>query len=808
MRVSLEWLRDYIDIEMTDSELADALSMSGTAVDRVLTLGGGVTGVVAAEVLEVKPHPGADSLMLAVVNDGTSVHEIVCGAPNLRAGMKSPMARVGATLPAVSAKPLKKAKIRGVESVGMLLAGDELGISEDHTGILELAPDTVVGTDVGDLLVLEDVVFELEITPNRPDCMSMIGVAREVSALTGKPVKMPATDLAESGPPIDGLAKVMLEDPAGCPRYTARALTGVSIAPSPPWMQRRLTAAGLRPISNVVDVTNYVLLEVGQPLHAFDLDLLSEQTIIVRKAGRGEPIKTLDGVDRQLDDRAVVIADASEPVALAGIIGGEDSEVKDSSTNILIESAHFDPTSILLTSKRLGVRTEASARFERGVDPNGTSFAAARAARLMNELAGGAIAMGEIDEYPEQIVPVKLELRAARTDRVLGTDLEPARQASILKSLDMSVSGEETMEVIVPTFRRDLEREIDLIEEVARIFGYGEIPTTLPRGGGMAAGLTAQQSVQACLIDSLIAEGLSQAVTFSFMRPGDLDLLELDASDNRRRTVSILNPVADTGEVLRTTLLPGLLRAAAGNINRGNRDLALFEAGRAFIARGEGELPYEVEAVALLQCGSLFPATWSRPDAPVDYFDLKGVLENVAETLGLEAPQFAPRIEPFLAPGRAASVLIDGKDAGYVGLLHPRVAAAFDLEGEFYICEFEVRLLTEAVLPRVYSPVGRFPNVKVDIAAIVEEGTAASTVEEVIRKNAGRYLKSVRLFDLYRGPQVGDGKKSLAYALEFGSAEGTLTDEQAHSEMDRIIGAIERELGASIRGREREGGAT
>jgi phenylalanyl-tRNA synthetase beta chain len=807
LRVSLEWLKEYVDIEMGPDELASALSMAGLEVERTLTLGGGVEGVVVGEVREVKPHPAADSLMLAVVDDGVEVREVVCGAPNLRAGMKSPFARVGARLPAVTDKPLKKARIRGVESEGMLLAADELGLSDDHTVIIELSPDSQVGLDVHEVLPLEDIVLELEITPNRPDCMCVVGIAREVSAVTGAPLKLPPVDLEETGPEIDGLAKVILEDPVGCPRYTARAVIGVSTAPSPAWMQRRLTAAGMRPISNIVDVTNYVLLELGQPLHAFDLDLLADSTIVVRRAAPGEPITTLDGVDRQLDENSLVIADAKEAVAIAGVIGGEDSEVTDRSVNILIESAHFDPTSILLTSRRLDVRTEASTRFERGVDPGGTAFAAARAARLMNELAGGQVARGVIDAYPAEIVPPTIRLRTERANALLGTDIPKDNMARILAGLGVIVEQGEDLSATVPTFRPDLVREIDLVEEVARIHGYDRIEGTVPRGGGFDAGLTCDQSLEVALRKEFAAQGASQVIAYSFMKPDDLELLELTADDPRRRMITLMNPIAETGEAMRTTMVPGLLRIAAGNVNRGNKDLAFFELGRNFIADGDGKLPREVEGIGLLLCGDIVPAEWSQGPRPADIFDLKGILENAARGLGVEGLEFEPGTEPFLAPGRAARVTLNGEAVGYLGQLHPRVAAGFGLEDDVFVAEVEASPLLADAGERIFSPVGRFPNVKVDIAVVVEEAVQARSIEDIIWRSGGELLKYVRLFDLYRGPQVGDGKKSLAYALEFGSPEATLTDDEAHGEMDRIIDALVDELGASIRGREREGEA-
>lgn len=807
MRVSLEWLKEYVDIDMAPEELADALTLSGTAVDRVHTLGGGVTGVIVAQVVDIKPHPNADSLVLAVVDDGTSVREIVCGAPNLFKGMKSPLANVGATLPAVTSKPLKKARIRGIDSEGMLLAADELGMGDDHSGIIELAPEVPLGTDVHEVLPLEDIVFELEITPNRPDCMSMIGVAREVAALTGASLRLPAARSDEQGVAAGELAKVIIEDPLGCPRYTAKVVNDVTIGPSPAWMQRRLAAAGLRPISNVVDVTNYVLLETGQPLHAFDLDILAEKTIVVRKAKAREVMRTLDGVDRQLDESCVVIADAAEPVALAGIMGGEDSEVTERSTNILIESAHFDPTSILLASKRLGIRSEASGRFERGVDPEGTLFAAERAAFLMQELAGGKVAREEIDVYPTEIEPHRLTLRPERANKLIGADIGTDAMADILRRLGAEVAEGDVLDVRAPSFRRDLEREIDLVEEVARIYGYDRIPATLPSGGGVDAGRDESQSLQRVLVDCLVGQGLDQVVTYSFMRSGDIDLLEMEADDPRRGIVSLLNPIAETGDVLRTTLLPGMLRIAAGNVNRGNRDLCLFETGRSFIAREEGELPEETETLALLMCGNLYPSGWSREDGQIDLFDLKGVVENAADSLAVEGLEFEPCSEPFLAPGQAARLVLAGNGAGYIGRLHPRIAEAFDLEEDLFVGEIRIAPLIEAARTRVYAPVGRFPNVKVDIAVVVAESVGASSVEKVIARHGGEHLRSVRLFDVYRGPQVGEGNKSLAYALEYGSAEGTLTDEMAHREMEALIAVLQKDLGATIRGRSQEGDA-
>jgi phenylalanyl-tRNA synthetase beta chain len=806
LRISLEWLREYVDIDLDTDELADILSMSGSEVERVHRLGSGVSGVVVARVTEVAPHPNADSLRIATVEDGTVSRLIVCGAPNLAEGMNSALAVPGATLPAVSAEPLRAVNIRGVDSEGMLLSDAELGISDDHSGIIELGGSAQIGLDIHEVLPLDDVVLDLEITPNRPDCMSMIGIAREVTALTGGRLRMPDFAVSESGGNIEDLVTVRIEDVQGCPRYTARVVTDVEIGPSPPWMQRRLVASGLRSINNVVDITNYVLIELGQPLHAFDLELLGGSTIIVRRAADGEPITTLDGVDRELDDQSLVIADISRPVALAGVIGGEDSEVSDTSRNILIESAYFDPTSILLTSKRLGVRTEASARFEKGCDPEGTRNAADRAAYLMASLAGGSVAVGVTDEYPQKITPVAIDLRTSMVNRVLGTNLLKTEMVRILENLEIDVEETGFLRVTVPTFRPDLTREIDLTEEIARVHGYGKIPSTLPAGGGFYAGYTTAQVLETQLLQSLISQGLSQVVNYSFMRRGDLDNLQLPADDRLRVTLELANPLAETGELMRTTLLPALLRMAAGNINKGNKDLAVFEMGRVFIARAPEELPEEIETIGILMCGLAEPPGWSIEARQVDFFDLKGTVEDACHAMGVKDLNFVPDEKPFLLSGYASRVDIGDVNAGFIGQLNPQVAEGFGLDCDIYVSElFTDAILQAAAVEKEYQPVGRFPNVKVDIAAVVDESTDARHIDAEIKAAGGELLRSVRLFDVYTGPQIPEGKKSLAYALEFGSPHGTLTDDEAHAQMDRVIEALESKFAASIRGREMSG---
>lgn len=800
MRVSLEWLSDYVEYSMPPEQLADLLSLSGTAVDRIIEMGVETTGVVVGEVLEVKEHPNADKLRIAVVHDGFESHEIVCGAPNLYEGMKSAFARVGATFSGLSGKKLKGAKIRGVASDGMLCSGAELGINDDESGILELEDGTPPGTNLNDIVPTKDIIFDLEITPNRPDCMSIVGVAREVAALTGTSLIVPSLECEELGGPVSELVSIVVKDTEGCPRYSARVVTGVEIGPSPLWMQRRLVAAGLRPINNVVDITNYVLIELGQPLHAFDLNLLADNTIVVRRADFGEQITTLDDVDRQLDDKTLVIADSKRPVALAGIMGGEDSEVSQGTTDILIESAHFNPISIYLTSKRLGIRSESSSRFERGSDPEAAPRGASRAARLMNQLAGGTIARGEVDVYPKKVVPVTVNLRPSRANEILGTDLTDSEMAEILQGLEIEVTEGDELTAVIPSFRWDLEREIDLIEEIGRVYGFDRIEESIPVGGGLDAGFTRKQRLSRAIDEVLLAQGLSEVVIYSFMDESDLDLLRIPSYNPMRRTLPVMNPLTETGGVMRTTLLPGMLRTALRNVNRGNKDIAFFEKGRVFLATETGKLPEEIEVVGMLLSGKRGMKNWSVENPDYDFFDLKGVIENVADMLGIPV-NYKPEKRSYLAPGRSAGIFIDGDMVGDLGQLHPEVVEAFNLDGEYYFGEFMTAPMIEVSQEGEYKKVGRFPNVKVDIALIVDDDMPAASILEKMTESGGELLISARLFDSYAGSQIPDGKKSLAFALEFGSAEGTLTDEKAHGELERIINDMENELGAKLRGK-------
>lgn len=804
MRASLEWLKDYVDITTSPEELADILSMSGTSVERIERLSSGVSGVVAGVVNRVENHPSSDRLHIAVTWDGKEERKIVCGAPNLEPGMKVALALPGATFPSIGGEKLERRVIRGVESWGMLLSGAELGISDDQSGILKLPDDAPPGKDLRDLLSLDDVVFELEITPNRPDCMSMLGVAREIAALTGKELSPPQCEVAEGGEPVAGLAKVEVENPEGCDRYTAKVVTGLRVGPSPAWMQRRLHAVGLRSVNNVVDVTNYVMMELGQPLHAFDLDKVGRKTIVVRNARPGEQLTTLDGTTRQLGEKFLVIADFNEPIALAGIMGGEETQVTDTTSEILLEAAHFNPVDISATSKRLGIRTDASSRFERGTDPLGTVPAARRAAALIREVAGGEVALGEIDVSSRQIFPVEIELRTERVKCLLGLDISEEEIQRLLEPIELEVRKEgDVLRVDVPTFRVDLEREIDLVEEIARIYGYDRIPSSVPRGGGAKSGLTKRQKLEKRITELLVSEGLSEVVAYSFIPSCDLDLLLIPPGDSLRDCVAILNPLAETGELMRTTMLPGLMRISLTNINRGNNDLAIFEKGKVFFSRGEQELPREIPQVGILLHGRRELPSWLEQEREFDFYDLKGTVENLIEGIGAARPSFDSLSLPYAIPGRSAGVFLGGRPVGYICQLLSEVVSGFGLSGDFYVGELLLEELLDATGREAqFKPFSRFPPVKVDVAFVVDDDLQSTKLEDEIRGSGGDILFIVELFDVYRGPQLPPGKKSLAYSLQFSSPERTLTDEEVNSQLGLIVENVRKTLGATIRRRE------
>lgn len=806
MRVPLSWIREFAPVEGTPAEVADALNEIGLIVDGLEVPGREIAGVIAARVLEVVDHPDADKLTLVDVDFGHGQTRVVCGARNLAPGDVVPYAPPGAMLP--GGFKLERRKIRGQVSDGMLCSARELALGDDHDGILHLGPAAEPGADVRDLLGLDDAVFDLDITPNRPDAMSVSGVARDLAAKLGVPFTLPEPVAEGGGPAVAEVASVEVLDPDRCPRYVAMTGT-VAMGPSPDWLARRLTLAGMRPISNVVDVTNYVLLERGQPLHAFDHDRLGSGGIRVRVARHGERMTTLDGVERELTPEDLLICDAADvPQAIAGVMGGATAEVGGATTRVLLESAYFQPEGILRTSKRLGLRTESSARFERGVDPNGAGTGARRAWELFAEVASGVAGEGAVDVYPNPVARPRIVLRTHRVNDLLGIDLTGSDIAGYLTALEMQVEDlGETLAVEVPTFRPDLEREVDLVEEVARLHGYNRLARTLPKPAQQVGALTPEQRERRLVRDVLVGRGLSEAMTLSLVAPTDLERAGLPGVG-----VEVENPLRVEESLLRTAILPGLLRSVAFNAAHGLPDVALFEIGHVFHSpigperprragnRAEEILPDEREHLAAAWAGEMRRRPHDE-DRPVDAHDLVGVLDAVASVLGLADWLMEPARRPGFHPSRCAAVFVDGAELGAVGEVAPEVVAALELPRPVVALELDLgRLLAGSRRERRFREPSRYPASWIDLAFAVPTGIPARRVLATLREAVGDLLEDVELFDVFRSEALGPDRVSLAFRLRFRAPDRTLTDDDVATARRACIDAVERTHGAELRG--------
>jgi phenylalanyl-tRNA synthetase beta chain len=819
MRVPYGWLREYCDPEMDPAALADRLVMTGTEVERVETVGpSSGEGFVVGKVLEREQHPNADRLSVCRVDTGDGERTIVCGAPNVDAGQTVAVVLPGATMP--GGMKIRKAKLRGVPSEGMILSAAELEIAEEADGIVVLEDGPAAGTPLAEVLPLGEAVLEIEVTPNRSDCFGVHGVAREVHAITGAPLA--ADPWAEDAPAegegdVGDYAAVAVEVPELCPRFTARVFTEVTIGPSPLWLQARLAAAGQRPINNVVDITNYVMLLTAQPLHAFDLDKVPGGELIVRTAEDGEKMTTLDDAERTFDVETVLVCDREGPSGVAGIMGGQRSEVSDSTTRVLLEVACWNGTNILRTSRLLGLRSEASARFEKQLHPALCLRAQAIASRLLVELCGAKLVPGTIDVAAELPEPRRLPLRAARVRGLLGMEISQAEQQTYLERLGFEVEADgEDLAVTVPPERHyDVTREVDLIEEVARVHGIDEhLPTTLPSTGSAVGGLSREQRLRRRSEDVLRDLGFDQVVGWSFTDPGEAGRLRIGAEDPRATPVLLANPLSEEQSAMRTTLLGSLLDIAAGNLARGAGDLALFEAARVYLqeeSKGEavdplagrfaGDQPApfsEPHRFAGIAVGALSQRSWRGGGEGADFFALKGVLEGLGRQLGVGL-QFAPAEEPFLHPGRSAAISIGGEAAGWLGEVHPLVCRTWDLDAATAF-ELDAAPLIAAAKAgeESYEEATEFPAVRQDLAVVVPAEIPAAEVEAAIWAAASELLYSVEIFDIYRGEQVGEGAKSLAMNLEFCSGERTLTDEEVAEARDAIKAKLD-EIGGSLR---------
>jgi phenylalanyl-tRNA synthetase beta chain len=825
MKVPYSWLREYCDSGMDPAQLADRLVMTGTEVERLDTVGpSSAEGFVVGKVVKCEKHPKADRLSACMVETGDGERPIVCGAPNVAAGQTVAVALPGARMP--NGERLRKAKLRGVPSEGMILAADELQIGDDHEGIIELDPGLAAGTPLSEVLPLGEPVLEIEVTPNRTDCFGVHGVAREVHAVTSAPL---APDPWAEDAPAEGegdasdYASVTVEVPELCPRFTARVFTDVTIGPSPLWLQARLAAAGQRPINNVVDITNYVMLLTAQPLHAFDLDKVPDGALIVRTAAEGEKMTTLDGVERSFDTEAVLVCDRNGPSGIAGIMGGQVSEVSEATTRVLLEVACWNGPNILSTSRKLGLRSEASARFEKQLHPELAMRAQRIASQLLIELCGAKLVPGTIDVASEPPPPRRLLLRAERVEGLLGMQIPQADQKAYLERLGFEIreAGEDLEAVVPPDRHYDVTREVDLIEEVARIHGIDEhLPTTLPAVGGAVGGLSREQRLRRRVEDTLRDLGFDQAVGWSFTDPGEAERLRILADDPRAKPVRLANPLSDEQSVMRTTLLGSLLDIAARNVARGNATVALYESARVYLDESSDQPPVgrnrpvdplagrfagdqpapfmEPHRFAGIAVGALAPASWRGGGEPADFFALKGVLEALASQLGVGL-DFAPGEEPFLHPGRAAAISAGGAAVGWLGEVHPLVCRACDLEAAVAFELDAAPLLAAATLgDERYEDVTTFPAVYQDLAVVVPAGTAAAEVRSAVTAGGGELLQAAEVFDLYEGEQVGEGRKSLALNLEFRAADHTLTDEEVAERREAIKAKLD-EIGGTLR---------
>ena len=797
MRLPLNWLREFVDFPATPEVLADRLTLAGFEVEGIEAIKPDFVGVVVARAARVDPHTNADRLSVVEVEDGRRTYRVVCGAPDVTAGRLYAFAPPGAVIS--HGRELKAVKLRGILSEGMLLAEDELGISNDHSTLMAIPQDLPLGQDLAEALQFADVVLEVAVTPNRPDCLSVLGLAREVAALFRRPLRHPEVDFLEADETIDQYAKVTILDPVACPRYAARLVTGLKVGPSPFWMSHRLRLAGLRSINNLVDVTNYVLWELGQPLHAFDFDRLTGGEIVVRLPHKGEEkFITLDGQEREVHPETLFICDAARPVALAGIMGGQESEVTGETHRVLIESAYFNPPHIRRASKRLGLSTESSYRFERGVDPDGVLLALERAAQLMAALGGGRVLKGKIDVYPNPVPRPRLVLRISRTNRVLGTAYTLEQVESLLQDLHLPAVGldPDNLAVQVPSHRGDLAREIDLIEEVARLGGYEEIPVTLPEGVVAVPRPPLPVRLGREAKELLVGQGFFEVVTYSFQSERLEGLL---GGRQAAPPLYLANPLSEEQALMRTSLLPGLLDLVRRNFLKQNRDVRLFELAKIFVPQPGADLPLEENWLVGVMYGARSETSWHTPPEEVDFFDLKGVVEKLLEGLLVREASFsAEGLPAYFRYG--ATVQAGGEAVGWLGELLPTLGERLDLGGKLFVflLNFDA-LCTRAEPFPLYTPLPRYPAVYRDVALVLPEAVSAAQVVKALYRHGAPWLEEARLFDVYVGQPIPAGKRSLAFHLTYRDPERTLTDEAVDQRHEALVKALAEELGAELR---------
>ncbi|NDL67094.1 phenylalanine--tRNA ligase subunit beta [Anaerotalea alkaliphila] len=795
MHVPMNWLKEYVPLENDLVSYMDGMTMSGTKVEGCKKLGEDIQKVVVGKILSIEPHEDADKLVVTQVDVGTEVLQIVTGATNIQVGDHVPVALAGAKL--AEGLEIKKGKLRGVESNGMMCSVEELGLTREdfpdapEHGIYILEPDYALGSDAKPVFALDEVVVEYEVTSNRPDCFSILGIAREAAATFGLPFNPPSPAFEVIPKAEEDTVEVEIQEPALCARFMGRIVRNVQVGPSPKWLQRKLVSAGLRPINNVVDITNFVMLEMGQPMHAYDLDKLEGGRICVRKAGVGEKILCLDGAERALDDGMLVIADAAKPVGIAGIIGGEDTKVTETTTSILFEAANFDGTNVRMSSKRLGLRTDASTKFEKYLDPNNVAAAIGRACELITMLGAGQVVDLELDNYPIKRFPVEIAYAPQWINGLLGTDIPEEEMVRYFEAVGCQVDR-KARKVTAPTFRPDLEGEADLAEEVARFYGYDRIPVTLAAGTPTVGKKNFKQKIED--LARLVMEdcGLSEAMTYSFESPKAMDKLLLDPEDDLRSAVRIINPLGEDFSVMRTTPMNGMLGSLATNYNRRNEQAWLYEIASIYIPKSQPvrELPDEQQKLTIGMYGEC------------TFYDAKGVLETLLDRLGmLEETSFElEKTLHFLHPGRRAEVFYRNKSIGYVGEVHPQVADAYGIGERPYVGVLDMKALVRgADLEHKYTPVPKYPAVNRDLALLAKDEVLVGQIEKLIRQKSGKMLESLVLFDVYKGKQIQEGCKSIAYSLTFRAADRTLGEKEISKTVSKILEGLEEELGVTIR---------
>lgn len=816
MLASLEWLKQYVDINISVAELCDKITRVGLEVDTVTYLGDGLEGVITGKVMEISRHPNSDHLWICMIDYGQEgdLVQILTGAQNVHQYDIVPVAVVGSKLPASSRNPegmkLKKAKMRGLDSFGMLCSAEELGIDsklllpEQRSGIFILPQETPIGVDIKDVLGLNDTIIDIDLTSNRADCFSIVGLAREISAITGCPLKMPAMDVKETAHGnASEYVNVKIDAPDLCSRFSTRVLKDIKIAPSPEWMQRRLRACGVRPISNVVDVTNYVMLELGQPMHAYDADKIADNTLIVRRAEEGEKLVTLDEKERILNSSMITISDTEKAAGLGGVMGGLLTEVTDVTKNVILEAASFNGPSIRRTSRALGLRSEASGRFERGVDTILTHNALNRAAHLLESMGACETFAGIVEAYPKEVKPAVIITSPAKINGRIGCEISREEIISILNKLGFGIEEQgEKLSLTAPSWRRDIECDADISEEVARMHGYDYIESHQPELKITQGHQSVLDDVKDSIQDYMVTAGLNEMMTYSFIKANAFDKMLLVAEDVRRNCIEILNPITDAFSVMRTSMIPSALQTASFNLRNHNASVALFELGRIFVPQSLPLTadPMERSVLTAVLSGRFGELNWCNRKNNVDFYDMKGIVEGLLETLQVYDYTLERSDATYLHPGKSCNIIVNGKVVGSFGEVHPTVQENFELDQVTYVLELEVEPLVEyaSAVPK-YHHLPKYPAMSRDIAVVVPIEVTDDEIEAVIRDHAGELLQTVRVFDIYTGKQVAEGYKSMAFNLTYQAADRTLTDAEVDVSMKKVIAEVSEQYKAKLR---------